>query len=85
MAVREHVGWYLWTHQLVEVQGEDAEALLELLCTKPIAALKVGKERYTTILDEKAEIIDDVVVFRLEEQKYWVSTLFAGSLYHIRI
>ncbi len=80
MAVREHVGWYLWTHQLVEVQGEDAEALLELLCTKPIAALKVGKERYTTILDEKAEIIDDVVVFRLEEQKYWVSTLFAGSL-----
>lgn len=20
MAVREHVGWYLWTHQLVEVQ-----------------------------------------------------------------
>ena len=21
MAVREHVGWYLWTHQLVEVHG----------------------------------------------------------------
>ena len=80
MAVREHVGWYLWTHQLVEVQGEDAENLLELLCTKPIGDLKTGKERYTTILDENAEIIDDVVVFRLEEQKFWVSTLFAGNL-----
>lgn len=80
MAVREHVGWYLWTHQLVEVQGEDAENLLELLCTKPIGTLKIGKERYTIILNENAEIIDDVVVFRLEEEKFWVSTLFAGSL-----
>lgn len=80
MAVRKHVGWYLWTHQLVEVQGEDAQEFLDLLCTKMIATLKVGKERYTTILDENAEIIDDVVVFRLEEQKYWVSTLFAGAL-----
>lgn len=77
MAVRENVGWYLWTHQLVEVKGEDATVFLDKLFTKPIANLKVGKERYTTMLDENAEIIDDVVVFRLEEQKYWVSTLFA--------
>lgn len=82
MAVREHVGWYLWTHQLVEVQGEDARDFLDLLCTKMISTLKTGKERYTTILDENAEIIDDVVVFRLEEQKFWVSTLFAGNLIH---
>ena len=80
MAVREHVGWYLWTHQLVEVQGEDAQEFLDLLCTKMIATLKVRKERYTTILNEKAEIIDDVVVFRLEDQRFWVSTLFADAL-----
>ena len=72
MAVREHVGWYLWTHQLVEVQGEDARDFLDLLCTKMISTLKTGKERYTTILDENAEIIDDVDIFRLEEQKFWV-------------
>lgn len=80
MAVRENVGWYLWTHQLVEVKGEDATAFLDRLFTKPIANLKVGKERYTTMLDDNAEIIDDVVVFRLEEQRYWVSTLFATYL-----
>ena len=80
MAVRENVGWYLWTHQLVEVKGEDTAAFLDKLFTKPIANLKVGKERYTTMLDENAEIIDDVVVFRLEEQRYWVSTLFATYL-----
>lgn len=77
MAVRENVGWYLWTHQLVEVKGDDAAAFLDLLFTKPIGTLKTGRERYTTMLDEKGEIIDDVVVFRLEEHRFWVSTLFA--------
>lgn len=77
MAVRENVGWYLWTHQLIEVTGDDAAAFLDGLFTKPIATIKVGKERYTTMLDEKGEIIDDVVVFRMGEQKYWISTLFA--------
>lgn len=80
MAVRENVGWYLWTHQLVEVQGADATEFLDLLFTKPISSIKIGKERYTTMLNENAEIIDDVVVFRLEENHYWVSTLFATDL-----
>lgn len=77
MAVRENVGWYLWTHQLVEVKGKDAAAFLDLLFTKPIGTLKAGKERYTTMLDENGEIIDDVVVFRMAEDCFRVSTLFA--------
>lgn len=76
MAVRTNVGWYLWTHELMEVKGSDAASFLDHICANPIANLKVGKERYTTILDENAEIIDDVVVLRLEENLFWVSTLF---------
>ena len=34
MAVRKTVGWYLWTHQLVEVTGKDAVALLEYIFPK---------------------------------------------------
>lgn len=76
MAVRTTVGWYLWTHQLLEVTGNDATAFLDRMMANPIANLKIGKERYTTMLDEAGQIIDDVVVFRLEENKYWVSSLF---------
>jgi aminomethyltransferase len=76
MAVRKTAGWYLWTHQLLEVTGKDAAAFLDAIYTNPIANLKIGGERYTTMLDEQAEIIDDVVIFRMEEQKFWISTLF---------
>ncbi len=80
MAVRTNVGWYLWTHQVMEVTGEDAAAFLDYVCPNNISNLKPGRERYTTMLDENAEIIDDVVVFRLEEKKFWVSSLFVNYM-----
>lgn len=77
MAVRTSVGWYLWTHQLLELTGPDAAAFLEHLYTGNIASLQVGRDRYTTMLNEQGEILDDVVILRLSEDTYWVSTLYA--------
>ena len=80
MAVRTTAGWYLWTHELMEVRGADAAAFLDYVCANPISNLAVGRERYTTMLDESAEIIDDVVVFRMAEELFWVSTLFVNAM-----
>ncbi len=80
MAVRTTVGWYLWTHQLLEVTGEDAAAFLDYMFANPIANLKPGRERYTTMLNEAGEIIDDVVIFRFEENRFWVSSLFVHHM-----
>ena len=77
MAVRETVGWYLFTHQIMEVTGPDAEAFLDYVLLNNIATLVPGKDRYTVMLNDKAEIIDDVVVMRREDEKFWVSTLFS--------
>lgn len=77
MAVRNTVGWYLFTHQIVEVTGADAAAFLDYLLANNIATLPVGKDRYTVMLNDDGEIIDDVVVMRLAEDKFWVSTLFS--------
>ena len=76
MAVRETVGYYLFTHQLMEVTGPDACRFLDYIYPNKISTLKVGRDRYTTMLNEEGEIIDDVVIMRLEEEKYWVSTLY---------
>ena len=55
MAVRKTVGWYYWTHQILEITGPDVTAFLD-------ASLSVGRDRYTTMLNENGEIIDDVVI-----------------------
>ncbi|MCI8549942.1 MAG: aminomethyl transferase family protein [Lachnospiraceae bacterium] len=79
MAVRTCVGWYFWTHQILEITGPDVTAFLEYMYPNKIGNLAVGRDRYTTMLDEQGEIIDDVVIMRMAEDKYWVSTLFASK------
>ena len=80
MAVRTSVGWYFWTHQLVEITGPDVTAFLDYMFPNDVASLAVGRDRYTVMLNEQGEIIDDVVIMRMSEDVYWVSTLFATKL-----
>ncbi len=80
MAVRTTVGWYLWTHQLVKVTGDDALDFLEYMVTGNLHTLAVGRDRYTTMLNEQGDIVDDVVIFRMDENEYWISTLFAPRM-----
>ena len=76
MAVRQTVGWYFWTHQLLEVTGSESGIFLDYLYPNNIQTLKVGKDRYTTMLNDSGEIIDDVVIMRMGENQFWISTLF---------
>ena len=80
MAVRKTAGWYFWTHQLLEITGPDVTAFLDFMFPNNVANLPVGRDRYTTMLNEQGEIIDDVVIMRMDEDRYWVSTLFATKL-----
>jgi aminomethyltransferase len=80
LAVRNTVGWYYFTHFLVEVKGPDAAAFLDWVYANPIANLKTGRARYTTMLHEDGLIWDDVVVFRLTKDVFWVSTLYLKRL-----
>ncbi len=79
-AVRNAVGWYYFTHRLLEVTGADATAFLDKIFVNPIAKTKVGGAKYTTMLNEDGIIIDDVIVFHMEENKYWISTLYMKEL-----
>lgn len=45
-----------------------------------IGKAKVGVAKYTTMLNEDGIIIDDVIVFHIEEELYWVSTLYIDEL-----
>jgi len=79
-AVRNTVGWYCWTHFLLEVSGADATAFLDKIYVSSIAKMEVGRAKYTTMLNEDGIIIDDVIIFHIEENKYWISTLHLNNV-----
>jgi glycine cleavage system aminomethyltransferase T len=76
-SVRENVGWFQWTHDLVEVTGKDAGKFLDYLFVNSIYKAGVGRTKYTTMLNEDGKIIDDTIVMHMGEDHYWVSTLYA--------
>ena len=78
--IRKSVGWYRWTHDLVEVTGGDALEILEKIYVSRIAKVPAGKTKYTAMLNEQGEIIDDVIVMHMSEDVFWVSTLYGPRL-----
>lgn len=75
-AVRENAGWYRWTHDLVVVTGADAEKFLDWMLVNKIAGTPEGRGKYTTMLDENGQIIDDLMAFNRGNGIWWLSTLY---------
>jgi glycine cleavage system T protein (aminomethyltransferase) len=70
-AVRNSVGIFDISHmgQLI-VEGSDARAWLNTMLTNNLDKLDIGTGQYTFLLNEGGGIIDDLLVYRIEEQKF---------------
>ncbi len=79
-SVREGVGFYDFTHELLEVSGPDARKFLDKMFVNKIIGTRVGQGKYTTMLNEHGHIIDDVIIFRMKNDMYWVSTLYIHEM-----
>lgn len=79
-AVRNSVGYYDFTHQVLDVNGKDAEDFLDKIFVNDIKNMKNTHALYTTMLNEEGKIIDDVIVFRLEADKFLISTLYIDKM-----
>jgi aminomethyltransferase len=72
-AVREAVGVFDVSHLgRLSVAGPGATDALRSLFTNDVARYEPGRTHYTMLLDEGGGIVDDIVVWRWEEDFYWV-------------
>lgn len=70
-AVREDVGAFDVSHMgEIEVTGPDALRLCQQLTTNDVEALDTGRAHYAAVTDEDGVILDDIMLYRLEEDRY---------------
>ena len=62
-----------------EVSGPDAVALLETVCATSVGKLAVGRGRYTFMLREDGFVFDDGTVWRLDENRYLLTSSTGGA------
>jgi len=72
-AVREAAGLFDVTHMGVyQAEGPDAGLFLDSVCGNDIGGLEVGESCYTHFLDQDANVIDDLLVYRRGKEKFLV-------------
>jgi aminomethyltransferase len=73
LAVRDAVGLFDITHMgRCTVRGVNAATLLDYLLTRDISPMKIDQGHYTVMCNNHGGIIDDLVVFRLDEDTFFV-------------
>jgi aminomethyltransferase len=70
-AVRADCGVFDVSHMgQVEVEGPRATELLQATLSNDLDKIRPGQAQYTLLTNERGGIIDDVIVYRLEECRY---------------
>ena len=71
MNVRNNVGVFDVSHMgEIWVKGPKAFDLVQYITTNDVAKLKPGKAQYTCFPNGKGGIVDDLIIYQYEDQKY---------------
>jgi aminomethyltransferase len=65
--------WDVAVERQVEIIGPDAVTLVELMSPRPLGDMKVGQCRYAVVIDDEGMVLNDPVVSRLADDRFWFS------------
>jgi len=65
--------WDVSVERNVEIAGRDGYRFAELLTPRDLSRCAVGEGRYVLITDEAGGIINDPVLLRIEENRFWLA------------
>lgn len=70
-AVRTKAGLFDVSHMgEIFVKGSESLAYLQQLVTNDVSKLKVNQTQYTTMCYENGGVVDDLLIYRLDEEEY---------------
>lgn len=79
-AVRTKAGLFDVSHMgEFEFSGPDALACLQWLTANDVSKLQIGQGQYSLLCNEKGGVVDDIIVYRLEENRY-LMVVNAGNI-----
>ena len=65
--------WDVAVERNIEIAGPDGMRFAELLTPRDLSKCPVGRGRYVLLTDEAGGIVNDPVLLRLEENRFWLA------------
>src|SRR5213083_2474587 len=70
----KHVAlWDVAVERNVEIRGPDGLDFMQLLTPRDLEKCRVGQGKYVLITDDAGGILNDPVLLRLEEHRFWIA------------
>ncbi len=72
--LRKHVQlWDVSCQRQVEIRGPDAAKFVQLITPRDLRQAKTGQCLYITLIDQNAGMINDPILLKLGEDRFWLS------------
>jgi len=65
--------WDVACERQVQLEGRDAGRLVQILCPRDLSRLTAGQGKYVPLCDHAGTLINDPIVLKLDEGRYWLS------------
>ncbi len=65
--------WDVAGERQVEISGKDSGKLVQLMTCRDLSKSKIGRCYYCPIIDDKAGLINDPVILKLDKERWWIS------------
>ena len=65
--------WDVAAERQVEISGKDSAELVQLMTCRDLSKSKVGKCYYAPLIDHEGRLVNDPVINKLENDKWWLS------------
>lgn len=65
--------WDVGVERQIEISGPDAFDFTNMLVTRDLSKCRVGQCKYVFLTNEEGGILNDPVLLRLEENRFWLS------------
>ena len=65
--------WDVAAERQVEIIGKDAARLVQLMTCRDLSKSKIGRCYYCPLIDENGNLVNDPVILKLAEDRWWIS------------
>jgi len=65
--------WDVAVERQVAIEGPDAATFTQMLCTRDLSGQKIGQGKYVACCDHRGVMVNDPVVLKLAEDRFWLS------------
>ncbi|MEL6947403.1 MAG: glycine cleavage T C-terminal barrel domain-containing protein [Pseudomonadota bacterium] len=76
--------WDVAVERQIQITGPDAARLTQVLCPRRMDRCKVGQGKYVALCNHAGTLINDPIVLKMDEQRFWLSIADSNILFWAR-